>query len=134
MRDLSTIVEFWTGEPKPSPEGFRVIAARSILAAKSAMRDAFPAGMIHDPVTEIMMSVFIAESSGNVMDHETACAVSGVSAGTAKRWIKALELEDLIVVTGDGLGGKAVTLSANGHDCTKRAIDAVISRQIDILG
>lgn len=134
MRNLSTIVDFWTGEPSPSPEGFRVTAARSILAARSAMRNAFPAGMILDPVTEIMMSVFVADSSGTTMSYEAACTASGVGMTTARRWIMALEQEKLVVVIGDGLGGKAVTLSADGYARIKQAIDTIVDRQIDILG
>ena len=135
MRDLSAIIEFWTGvaEPEPSATGVRLIAARSILAAKAAMRDTLPAGLVHDPAVEILMSLYIGGADAGRMRHDAACAAAGVTASVATRWLMELEARGLIVVT-TGVDGKWVALSDKGFAQTARAIDEVVARQAALLG
>lgn len=133
MRDLSAIIQFWTGVPSPSPNGVRLVAARSILAAKAAMRETLPLGMVHDPAVEILISVYVSGAATGQMRHDAACAAAGVTASVAARWLMELERQGLVVVT-TGAGGKWVALSDKGFAQVTRAIDAVLAAQATLLG
>ena len=131
MRTLHAVADFWPETTRPTPAGFRLSAARSILACKEAMRDTLPAGLVYDPAVEILLSLYLATAKGGSSTNDAAAA-AGLAPSVAWRWIAALAQQGLVEVS-DAPEGQWAALSDAGLACATRAIDAVLDRQAALL-
>ena len=131
MRNLAAVADLLTDIARPAPAGFRLDAARGILAGKQAMRDILPAGLVYDPAVEILLSLYLATAKGGLSRAELG-ATAGLPPTVAWRWIAALEQRGLIDVSGAAEGSWAA-LSRDGLVCATQAIDAVLDRQAALL-
>ena len=87
-----------------------VDTATLLLKAFNLRLEAF-GSMVHDPVSNILLDLYVREAAGQRTSVSTATVASRVPPATALRWLKQLEEAGLIVRNGDPRDARRVFLS-----------------------
>lgn len=114
----------WTSEGIGDDENRRAVA-RSMIAARRALNGPLPSGMLHDAALDILLRLFV-EGTVTVGDLH---ADIGIAPSVLRRWLAALEHDDLILSS-----DRDAVLSDKGHAALVEALDAVVQSQVDLFG
>lgn len=102
-------------------------AALGMLHARRAMRGTLPAELIYDTALEVLLTVYVAH--GDLVAIDDLIAEADVPASLLRRWLAALQSEQLIALV-DG----AVTLTPAGNEQMGTMLTAVVQSQRELLG
>lgn len=75
--------------------------ARQIAMARRARLSFLPSELLGEPVWDMLIDLFIAESEGRPVTVSSVCMASGAPTTTALRWLARMEDMGLIRRTGD---------------------------------
>lgn len=121
------LVDFWARTMAArSPlmlEQLRTVA-RSLLAARQALRSVMPDEFIHSPGIDLLFTLFAAEN--HVMPVPALLAAAPVSTRVAQRWLDVFVDRDLV-----SLRGETIVLSEAGFEMMAEACQAIIESQTD---
>lgn len=87
-----------------------------------------PSELVVDPAWGMLLELFHAEIQGRRVSVMRLCKVSGVSSGTAVRWLKALENRELVVrrAHAENPDSESVELSRRGSSALRRYFHEVV--------
>lgn len=94
-------------EPRSTGTG---ITARKLLDARREIGCFLDLGLFSDPAYDILMSLLASEEECRTIELSECVRASNVSATTALRWIKLLEIRGLLSRQATASDGDAVTL------------------------
>ncbi len=100
-------------------------AAHCMIVARRALSTAMPADLIHDPVLDMMLALFMA--TGCRMSRASLHAATTVNDGVAGRWVDVGLANGTLEMPADRVGD--VRLTRDGVAMMRSALQAVIDSQ-----
>jgi len=89
--------------------------ARRLLAAQRARDAAFGVDLFRDVPWEMVLSLFAAQEEGGHVSPVSLYAAAGVAPAAARRWVRALEKQGLLVRIGDAADDSRAHLYLSGE-------------------
>lgn len=130
MVKVEDVSRFWTSgawRDISSDDDALEMAARSMLAARRALEGCLPIELIHDPVMDVLLALFVADADGRASTRAEIDDATPVAPAVTRRWIAALAQQGLVAATDD-----RVALTASGRAQVGAAMRAVIRSQIGL--
>lgn len=108
------------GNAKSSRPGSPEAAlARRLLAAQRARDAALGGDLFRDVPWEVLLGLFVAQEEGRHVSPTFLYTEAGVSPAAARRWVKALEKQGLLVRIGDAADDARAHLYLSGEAVRK---------------
>jgi PAS domain S-box-containing protein len=76
--------------------------ARLLLSSRQERRSVFATAIFADPAWDMMLAAYLAEAEGAVLDLGTLARAANVPQGSAARWVRAMQHDQLIEVEAQG--------------------------------
>ncbi len=114
----STIVHVARSSGLGWPTGASAVA-RALRDTRVKAAEAFPAGMISDPVFDMLLEAFIAEEEGQRRSISQLAQAAGVPGTTTLRWLSRMEAEGLVQREADPFDARRVFIRLSESARTK---------------
>ena len=110
-----------------SPPAIRRLHAERLIAERRARRAYFAPDLFHEPAWDMLLSLFLANEEGRILNVKALVASSDAPVTTSQRWIDHLHKLRLIDRVGDPDDRRRIeiSLSDTGLTAIERYLDAI---------